>query len=106
MQALAVERSSPDGPPFFHPGPGANAGALLLRAENSATAERHQASDRTAVSGDDVFHSGLDLADATRERLICFAEADSLAHVATLLNKHPNVIASEARHSRAACSAG
>jgi hypothetical protein len=59
-------------------------------------------------SSDGVLRSRLDIANASSERPVRLAEGDRLALAwslqqcpATLLNKHPNVIASEAKQSGA-----
>ncbi len=73
---------------------------LLPWAENAPVARGHQPRHRAAVSSDDVLRSRLDIANALSERPVRLAEGDRLAHVVRLLNKHPDVIASEARQSR------
>jgi hypothetical protein len=80
MQAVAVEWSSADRPPCLHPGPGSEAGGLLLWAENTTAIDRQQPGDGKAVSSDDVLGSSLDFTNATRKGLVRFAERDRLSH--------------------------
>jgi prevent-host-death family protein len=91
MQTVTVERPSPDGPAFLHPSPGANAGSLLLRVQNTAAAHRHQARDREAVSADDVLLSGLDFSNTARKCLVRFTKTDGLAHVRIHICRAGNV---------------
>jgi len=85
MQAVAVEASGTDRPPFLHPRASAGPSGLLPWAENAPGASRHQPRDRAAVSGDDVLCSGLDVANTSCKRLVGFTKADRLAHPRRIL---------------------